>query len=111
MSPERTLKKWSGWRDSNPRPLRPERSALARLRYTPMPNLAGKKEGPKIGEIAPEVNGASLTRDALTQCLNGETFGEGEAIRSTHSNLCQDTRTLTSEAKAAVYFADPLAGS
>ena len=27
---------WSGRRDSNPRPLRPERSALARLRYSPI---------------------------------------------------------------------------
>ena len=27
--------KRSGWRDLNPRPLRPERSALAKLRYTP----------------------------------------------------------------------------
>jgi hypothetical protein len=28
--------KGSGWRDLNPRPLRPERSALAKLRYTPI---------------------------------------------------------------------------
>ncbi len=26
---------WSGWRDLNSRPLRPERSALTGLRYTP----------------------------------------------------------------------------
>lgn len=25
----------SGWRDSNPRPLRPKRSALTKLRYSP----------------------------------------------------------------------------
>jgi hypothetical protein len=31
---------WSGRRDSNPRPQRPERCALTKLRYFPMPALA-----------------------------------------------------------------------
>jgi hypothetical protein len=30
------LKKWSGWRDSNPRPPDPQSGALARLRYIPI---------------------------------------------------------------------------
>ncbi len=29
------FKKWSGWGDLNSRPLAPQASALARLRYTP----------------------------------------------------------------------------
>ena len=32
-------KEWSGWSDLNRRPLRPERSALAKLRHTPIINL------------------------------------------------------------------------
>jgi hypothetical protein len=36
MCPGRTLARWSEWRDSNPRPLVPQTSALTGLRYTPM---------------------------------------------------------------------------
>ncbi len=32
---------WSGWRDSNPRPLAPKASALAKLRYIPL-NLTNR---------------------------------------------------------------------
>ncbi len=49
---------WSGWRDLNPRPLRPERSALAKLRYTP----ADRLEKLKIGEFASEVNATPIYR-------------------------------------------------
>ena len=31
-------RKWSGWRDSNPRPPGPKPGALTRLRYTPKSN-------------------------------------------------------------------------
>ena len=36
--------KMSGWGDSNPRPLRPERSALTGLRYTPYSFLTPEKK-------------------------------------------------------------------
>src|SRR5580693_7419901 len=35
--------KWSEWRDSNPRPLVPQTSALTGLRYTPTAALIGKR--------------------------------------------------------------------
>src|SRR5450631_4196200 len=37
--------KWSEWRDSNPRPLVPQTSALTGLRYTPTAALIGKRAG------------------------------------------------------------------
>jgi hypothetical protein len=39
-------KKWSEWRDSNPRPLVPQTSALTGLRYTPTALLIGRAGAP-----------------------------------------------------------------
>src|ERR1700730_14677669 len=48
---------WSEWRDSNPRPLVPQTSALTGLRYTPILALIEKallrRNAPCEGRIAP----------------------------------------------------------
>jgi hypothetical protein len=44
--------KWSEWRDSNPRPLVPQTSALTGLRYTPTALLIGAVAAPCNAALA-----------------------------------------------------------
>jgi hypothetical protein len=51
---------WSGWPDSNRRPLAPKASALAKLRYSPLTS-----DGIGLGSLVPKPRGAA------GQCLTG----------------------------------------
>jgi hypothetical protein len=62
---------WSEWRDSNPRPLVPQTSALTGLRYTPTPALIEKA---LVGRNAPRVAGRSQGRIAPAATAKGSSM-------------------------------------
>ena len=60
--------KWSEWRDSNPRPLVPQTSALTGLRYTPTALLIGAVAAARNVAVQPSASRrrrAGLRKDSL----------------------------------------------
>ena len=86
---ERKMFEWSEWRDSNPRPLVPQTSALTGLRYTPTAPLIGA--GGAAGN-APAANfGSRRLRTGLTEnSLGLADLGENAAQRG--DVVCRQAR-------------------
>src|ERR1700691_5125497 len=70
---------WSEWRDSNPRPLVPQTSALTGLRYTPTALLIGAVAAPRNVALQSSALGrrrARLRKDSLRLHNFGQRFAQ-----------------------------------
>jgi hypothetical protein len=82
--------KWSEWRDSNPRPLVPQTSALTGLRYTPTPLLIGRPSAPCNAAAAPaasRVRCARLREDSFRIRNIGQRFAQRSKLAIRQAGL------------------------